>query len=363
MQRLRPLLRIALAAVLTTLPSAIARAQEPPVDPAEAGGVEVVPIRIGPATLSGSTWFEGLATIEDDNHETIDTLRMRRARIGLAGSLTPRIGWNITGELTSQPALRNAFLTLRFTDQLNVRVGQATPPSGLERGTSPLAIELIDRSPVTTKLTYALDVGVTVTNADPYRGWLSYAVSLFNGSGLNRSDENDGKDMVARLQITPPRAPGFSVVATGGGGTATEGPRRLAGLGAHNDVPAFKVLVEGLQRSYERLPTSQGVVIMGVYRIRPRTVTPHFQKAELAARYSVLDDPASAHGQGPTVIDEDAPADAAPVGFVPATTRELQFGGNYYVNSNIRFMLNAIMPVDDRSSPLLTVVARLQLVF
>jgi hypothetical protein len=362
---IRHIAAIALGAALVAVPVS-AQTQDPapaPVDPSESGGVDVVPLRLGPLIVSGSAWLEASSTAGDDRNETIDMIRVRRARLGIAGNLTPRIGWNLTGELTSQPALRNAFVVVRFAEQLNVRVGQAAPPSGLERGMSPLAIELIDRSPLTTQLTYPLDTGVTVMNAEPYRQWVSYAFTIFNGTGSNRADNNDAKDMVGRLTVTPPRVAGLSINMTAGRGREPQGIRQLAGLGVEYDVPAVKLMIEGLRRPFGDLPTSDGVVGIVVYRIRPATATPHFRLLELAGRYMVFHDPASASGAAPPVFDEDAPPGDPVATLVPATTRELQVGANYHVNSNIRAMVNAVVPFDDRAAPDFTLLARLQLVF
>jgi hypothetical protein len=329
-----------------------------PVDPAESGGAEVVPLRIGPVTLSGSAWIESQFSGGDEED---DTFNLRRARIGLAGNLTPKVGWNITGEFTSQPALRNAFLLFRFAEQFNVRVGQATPPTGLERGTSPLAIELIDRSRLTNDLTYRLDNGVTVSNSQPFRRWISYAFSVVNGVGFNRGDDNDGKDVAARLEITPPAVRGLTFNVSGGTGEQPGGRRTRNGVGVEYDVPQFKMLVEGLRQAVERLPVSDGIVVIGVYRLRPRTVTPHFRMLEVAARFVVFNDPAAALGLGTSGPDEDGGGGSGPSGPVPATTRDMQFGANYYVNRNVRFMFNALVPVDER--PGHAWLSRLQIVF
>jgi hypothetical protein len=234
----------------------------------------------------------------------------------------------------------------------------------MERGMSPLAIELIDRSPLTNALTYPLDTGITVMNAEPYRRWVSYALTVFNGTGSNRPDSNDAKDLAARLVITPPMVPGLSVNATAGTGKQPQGVRRLRGLAVEYDAPAFMVMVEGLRRPFGDLPTSDGIVAMAVYRILPQTVTPHFRMAELAARYMVFHDPALATPGLPPVLDEDAPpGDPTALPLLPVTTRELQFGGNYHPNRNIRIMVNAVVPFDDRSAPDWTMIARLQVVF
>ena len=41
----------------------------------------------------------------------------------------------------------------------------------------------------------------------------------------------------------------------------------------------------------------------------------------------------------------------------------MQAGGNYYINRNIRIMLNAIAPLDDRTTPDMTIIARIQFAF
>ena len=333
-----------------------------PVDPAEAGGTDIVPLRIGPVTLSGSAWVETNLLTDDERNTIENTFRIRRARIGLAGNLTPKVGWNISGEFTAEPTLRNAFLIFRFTNQLNVRVGQATPPTALERGTSPLVLELIDRSRLTVQLTPGLDTGVTILNAEPYRGWLTYAVSLYNGTGFNRSDNNDAKDTAGKLELTPPMVPGLSVVLSAARGAQPDGRRTRSGLGVEYDVPAYKVAVEGLRQGLGGRPDQDGFLVIGVYRIRPRQMMAHFRLLELVARYVVFNDPVGALGVPPGAPDEDSGGDSGPRGIVPITTRDVQAGANYYVNRNVRVMANLLVPTDRRDVGT-TVMTRLQIVF
>lgn len=334
--------------------------QSTPVDPAEAGGTTTQPLRIGPVTLSGSAWIESAAMTDHPTNQD-DTFRIRRARIGFAGNIAPKVGWNISGELTSETPLRNAFLLFRITEQLNVRVGQATPPSSIERGTSPLVLELIDRSRLTTQLTNPLDIGVTVMNDEPYKGWVGYAVSVFNGSGFNRSDDNDSKDVSARLQITPPGIRGLTVNVNGARGEQVAGTRTRGGVGVQYNTPQLKVLVEGLRETSSYTATRGGVVMMGAYRIKPASPTPHFRMLELAARYFVFNDPGAAAGSGTAVIDDDGGGGAEPAGVTPATTHEIQAGASYYINLSARLMGNVIVPTDARVGT--TFIGRLQITF
>jgi hypothetical protein len=92
-------------------------------------------------------------------------------------------------------------------------------------------------------------------------------------------------------------------------------------------------------------------------------VTPHFRMAEFAARLMLMHDPSAAREERAEVPDEDGGGLSRPASAVPATIRELQVGGNYYVNRNVRLMGNVIVPLDQRTTPSSTLVARLQFAF
>ena len=226
-----------LALLFATLPAAAQTdtTGKPPVvaprstDADEVDTSRMVPLHVGAVTLSGSAWLD-TALIDGHDGQEEDAFRVRRARIGLSGNLTGKVGWNVAGELTSA-SLRNAFLVFRFAEQLHVRVGQGTPPTGIERGTNPLALEVIDRSRLSSQLTSGHDIGFTVSNAAPFKGWVSYAVSVVNGTGMNRLDNNDAKDVVARLEVTPPAVQGLTFNVNGSTGKQPQGRRTRSGAG------------------------------------------------------------------------------------------------------------------------------------
>jgi phosphate-selective porin len=337
--------RIALV-LLVCSGSAAAQTSPPPAsqDPA--------PLRIGPVTLSGYLQADGLTVTGDDLEETHDTFRVRRMRVALSGDLTPLIGWNFSLEATGNAHVRDAHITVRFVDWANVRVGQFYQPFGLDRLTSTTRTEVIDRAPVTERIALSRDPGVMVFNAKPFFGWLSYYFDVSNGTGQNVADNNDAKDVTARVVIAHPLLRGVSIGVNGSSGEQPTGTRNRGGLDVTLDRHAFKVVVEGLVEENDgAAPDRDGFYVLGVYRIHPRQVRPHFRMIELAARYASLGDPSTAREA--TAIRS----------FVPTTTNELQFGGNYYANRNVRFMANAIVPVDDRDVPGATYIGRLQIMF
>jgi len=206
----------------------------------------------------------------------------------MAGNVAPRIGWSIGGELSGSPALRVAFVLFRISPHLNVRVGQATPPSGLERSTNPLTAELIERSRLTLQLTNGLDMGMTVMSGAPIKRWVGYAVSVVNGTGFNRTDDNRAKDVVARLRVTPPAIPGLIVNVSGATGEQLVGTRKRATVGAQYDGRTVKIGIEGIRQTIDADPPSRGVVLFGAWRLRPAVPTPHFRMLEFGARFFFL---------------------------------------------------------------------------
>ncbi len=342
------MLRLRLAILILAIGST-ARAQTPP--PATPSP-DPPPLRIGPVTLTGYLQADALTVTGDDLEENNDTFRIRRMRVGLSGDLAPKIGWVFSLEAVGTPHIRDAHVTLRFVDWANVRFGQFYQPFGLERLTSTSRLEIIDRTQMTERIALTRDPGVMVFNARPFFGWLSYSLDVSNGTGQNVADNNDAKDVTGRLVISHPLLRGFSIGINGSSGEQPTGTRNRGGVDISIDKHAFKFVVEGLvEESDGTGPDRDGFYVSGVYRLHPKQVTPHFRMAEFVARYSSLDDPSGARL-------------ATPIrSFIPETTNEFQFGGNYHVNRNVRFMANAIVPVDDRDIPSATFIARLQIIF
>jgi phosphate-selective porin len=310
------------------------------------------PLKIGPVTLTGYLQADGLTVAGDDLEEQADTFRIRRMRVGLTGDLAPKVGWTFSLEAAGSPHLRDAYITLRLVDWANVRFGQFYQPFSLDRLTSTSRLELIDRAPVTERIALTRDPGVMVFNARPFLGWLSYFFNVSNGTGMNVSDNNDAKDVTGRIVIAHRALRGFSVGINGSTGEQPTGTRNRGGIDLSIDNRTFKFAVEGLVEESDRTgPDRDGFYVLGVYRIHPAQVTPHFRMVEITARYASLDDPSGAREPTPTRS------------LIPEVTNEFQFGGNYYVNRNVRFLANAIIPVDDRDVPTATLIGRLQIIF
>jgi phosphate-selective porin len=328
--------------------AAPARGQSTPATPSS----DPPPLRVGPVTISGYIQADALTVTDDDLEESPDTFRIRRMRFGLGGDLAPKIAWAFSVEVTGTPHLRDAYITLRLADAAHVRIGQFYQPFSLDRLTSTSRSELIERAPVTDRIALTRDPGVMVFNAKPFFGWLSYSLDLSNGTGMNVIDNNDAKDVTGRLVVTPPGLEGFGFGVNASTGEQPDGTRTRAGVDASFDRRNFKVVVEGLREVSDGTgPDRDGFYVLGVYRFHPKQVRPHFRMAEVAARYHVSSDPT--FGREPTPTRSG----------IPGTTREFQAGANYYVNRNVRFLAQGIIPVDDRDGPGATIIGRMQVLF
>jgi len=133
--------------------------------------------------------------------ELIDNFLVRRARLNMTGQLSKWIAFKIEGDFTTNPSLTDGYLDLNFLPEIGLRAGQYKVPFSLEELTSDLFIDTIERSMV-NELVPSRDVGVML-QGQLFNRVVSYAVGVFNGAGINASDNNNEKDIAGRLVLAP----------------------------------------------------------------------------------------------------------------------------------------------------------------
>ena len=289
-------------------------------------------LTIGGLTISGLVQADAVVTpgrgAGDDAPP--DTFAVPRARVGIRGEVTPRISWSLQGEFANlasdRRVLRDAWLQIAPAPQLAVRAGQLVAPFGLERLTSYSKLEVIDRSVAGTALVPSRDLGVMVFNPTPWRGWLTYAAAIINGTGQNRLDDNSAKDVVGRVAVRVPRAAGLTVGVDAQRGEQPHGDRRRWGIDVNHEGPHHRVAVERIaqRRDYGTRIETTGLTVIGAYKHKARRATPHYAGYELAARYADVDDEAFA-----------------------LESRRVQAGGTYFVTPQLRVMSNVLLPIGD----------------
>jgi phosphate-selective porin OprO and OprP len=146
----------------------------------------------------------------------IDGFDIRRARLDIKGNISPFWGYRVQFDLAGTPKLIDAYAELKLNDQFNFTIGQAKIPFSLENLTSSNKLELIDRSQAVEALVargkdvggnqngrdIGIQLGGTILKVKD-RPVLDYRLGVYNGSGINTTDNNEKKDYAARLILHP----------------------------------------------------------------------------------------------------------------------------------------------------------------
>ena len=145
--------------------------------------------------------------------------RVRRARIDVKGEVTDEIGYRVNGNFDGpSPAsgsasvkLWDGYVTYKVHPFANVTVGQFKFPFTLEglEGTPDripvLRAESINdiAAKLGTQGGSFRDIGVMVSGSYKDALGLGYGVAVINGKGINTGDNNNDKDIVGRITISP----------------------------------------------------------------------------------------------------------------------------------------------------------------
>ena len=160
------------------------------------------------------TWYQNddsdLADGKVDNE-----FRVRRARIDVKGNVTDAVGYRVTANLdgaaSTKAQLWDGYITYKLHPLALVTAGQFKYNFTLEglEGTPDripvLGAESINdiATPLGTKGGSLRDVGVQLSGGSKDVLGLKYGVALINGAGLNTRDNNNDKDVVGGVSISP----------------------------------------------------------------------------------------------------------------------------------------------------------------
>lgn len=161
---------------------------------------------------------------EVPDHDNIQSsiMQIRRARLDLKGSITPKIEFRLQADFANSPKLVDAFVKLKFCRYANLQVGQFKIPFTLENPYAPLDLEFADNAQVISALSGYKDVTGISSYANGReigamlygtllqfeRGGekyplLGYSVGVFGGNGINVKTDNMAKDIAGRIEFHP----------------------------------------------------------------------------------------------------------------------------------------------------------------
>lgn len=174
-----------------------------------------------------------------NDESTKNEFNIRRARIDFRGA-NAMVGWRLqidavqplknvitsvsqnsttkdittaTTKVVTRPVLLDAYLDYYISSYANMRLGQFQIPFGRENLESNTSLDTINRSQVTEKLVPGRDIGSQGRDIGVQVGGklesvegkkiFEYAAGVFNGAGINVSEDNDHKDLAIRALVFP----------------------------------------------------------------------------------------------------------------------------------------------------------------
>ncbi|MGC9065229.1 MAG: porin [Candidatus Ratteibacteria bacterium] len=134
-----------------------------------------------------------------------DEFSIKRARIGLSGKVIDKVTFKIEFDTTKgkdNDLLTDAWVKLAYFPQFNITLGQFKLPFSEEYNISSSALDTIERSLPVNNMATEYDKGI-MFDGNFINGKIYYGVSLTNGTGGNRSEDNDDKDVTGRIVFAP----------------------------------------------------------------------------------------------------------------------------------------------------------------
>lgn len=161
-----------------------------------------------PTVASKSLNLSGYTQFQYSYWDTgTNSFLIRRARVTLAGEILKNILYKIQVDAVKSPLLLDAQVEFKIIPQAILKVGQFKVPFSLENLTSSSDLDTINRSQAEEKLcpgrdigSQGRDIGAVLTGKFTM---VEYTLGIFNGSGINKTDNNDMKDVAARVILSP----------------------------------------------------------------------------------------------------------------------------------------------------------------
>ena len=165
---------------------------------------------------------------QDANSQKTNAYNLKRTLLWAKARITDRWSFLFMHDVSS--VVQEFYTDYRLTNgpEMTVRFGQFKHAFTMENPMSPTQLELVDvysqavlylagegPDPL-NGVNYGRDMGLQLYG-DLAKGVVHYELALMSGQGINRKDQNNQKDFIAKLELRPVQ--GFRVVASGYLGT------------------------------------------------------------------------------------------------------------------------------------------------
>ena len=177
-------------------------------------------------TLNG--YAQGGWSYQDINDEKTNSYNLKRTLLWAKARITDRWSFLFMHDFSSVPQEFYTDYRVTKNNALTVRLGQFKHSYTMENPMSPTQLELIDiysqavlylagegPDPL-NGVNYGRDQGLMVFG-DLFKNKVHYELALMSGQGINRKDNNNQKDFIAKLEVRP--MDGLRIVGSGYLGT------------------------------------------------------------------------------------------------------------------------------------------------
>ncbi|MDR3094680.1 MAG: OprO/OprP family phosphate-selective porin [Bacteroidales bacterium] len=192
-----------------------------------------------------------------------NSMDIRRARLNFAGNISSKVEYRLQLEFAGSPKVLDATVKWKINPFIQLLVGQFHTPFSLENQYSPQKAESIEYSLVVSHLSgYSDEVsGISASGRDlgiqlaggffQREGYslIDYAIGLFNGNGINTTDNNKSKDFSGMLSVHPVQPLTIAVFHYNGatGSQNSEHQRVRTGAGIRYDNNRYLFRAEYIQ--------------------------------------------------------------------------------------------------------------------
>jgi hypothetical protein len=173
-------------------------------------------------TLNG--YAQGGWSYQDINGKKTNAYNLKRTLLWAKARITDRWSFMFMHDFSS--VVQEFYTDYRLSkgNEMTVRLGQFKHSYSMENPLSPTQLELIDvysqavlylagegPDPL-NGVNYGRDMGLEVYG-DLAKGLVHYELALMSGRGINKPDNNNQKDLIAKLEVRP--FDGFRIVTSG----------------------------------------------------------------------------------------------------------------------------------------------------
>ncbi|WP_267740607.1 porin [Myroides injenensis] len=255
-----------------------------------------------------------------DGEGTSNSFDVKRMRVSLAARITENLEVitlvnlaDSKDEKVTNKILENAYAKYTFNRYFQVQIGQFRPLFGMEETYPVDIVKALDYSNsyylFGSNGWMSFQVGAAITGSvDLGKVPMSYGLSVTNGNGKNKTDNDNGKHYSSRLLFNLDKTHNFNVGVSGGIAEVKKEKSYAVGVEATLKVPLTDRLSMDFQteakqgtnhNAFFRVPEDIRIDKLDDYVMKSFYILPniryevgkkHFQAIEFACRYEYLDE-------------------------------------------------------------------------